>query len=382
MSHIDTFNRILVSLHEAMLDDAHWPATSALIDEACGTKGSALAACEGHGDDARVLFGMLHYRGQRHEELEREYMETYYPRDERIPRLRLLPDSKLVHVTDLFTEQELKTSPTYNEGLPRYSGQNGLNVRLDGPDGTRLIWAICDPIQPGGWESAQLETIQRLLPHIRQFVQVRQALAGVGALGASLTSLLDNTSVGVFQLDRRGRIVEANNRARSLLRHGDGLLDPDGFLRARLPADNARLETLLGRALPALHVQATGGTMTVGRSPGLPRLAMHISPVGTHQMDFGLRRIVALVLVIDPRNRPRIDPGLVAETLGLTPAQSQVAVMLAEGKTVRDIAVTTGRKESTVRWLLNRVYDRQGISRQADLVRLVLSLTELSGSRR
>ncbi len=33
----DAFERILGSCYEAMLDDAHWPATSALIDEACGT---------------------------------------------------------------------------------------------------------------------------------------------------------------------------------------------------------------------------------------------------------------------------------------------------------------------------------------------------------
>ena len=35
MSDQDAFERILGSLHEAMLDDSHWPATSALIDEAC-----------------------------------------------------------------------------------------------------------------------------------------------------------------------------------------------------------------------------------------------------------------------------------------------------------------------------------------------------------
>ena len=36
MSGHDAFERILTSLHEAMLDDVHWPTTTALIDEACG----------------------------------------------------------------------------------------------------------------------------------------------------------------------------------------------------------------------------------------------------------------------------------------------------------------------------------------------------------
>ena len=36
MSHQDAFERILASLYDAMLDETRWPATSALIDEACG----------------------------------------------------------------------------------------------------------------------------------------------------------------------------------------------------------------------------------------------------------------------------------------------------------------------------------------------------------
>ena len=36
MSEQPAFERILASLLDAMLDDTHWPATSALIDEACG----------------------------------------------------------------------------------------------------------------------------------------------------------------------------------------------------------------------------------------------------------------------------------------------------------------------------------------------------------
>ena len=42
MSGHDAFERILTSLHEAMLDDVHWPTTTALIDEACGLTSNAV----------------------------------------------------------------------------------------------------------------------------------------------------------------------------------------------------------------------------------------------------------------------------------------------------------------------------------------------------
>ena len=42
MSEPPAFERVLASLYDAMLDDTHWPATAALIDEACGIAGNAL----------------------------------------------------------------------------------------------------------------------------------------------------------------------------------------------------------------------------------------------------------------------------------------------------------------------------------------------------
>ena len=381
MSQQDLFERILASLHEATLDDAHWPATAALIDAACGIEGNELFVTEGPADDTRIVLARLYYRGQRHEELERVYPEVYFHQDERVPRLKRLPDSHIVHVNDLYTDRERKTSATYNEALPPASFQNGLNVRMDGLNGSRITWIIGDPSEPGGWWSGQIEMIGRLLPHLRQFVRVRQALVNAEALGASATGLLDNSRVGVLHLDRRGTILAANNRARDMLRRGDGLSDRGGFLGASWPADNARLKKFLARALPSHGGEAVGGSMTVRREFHLPRLVLHVNPVTVRQMDISASRVAALVLVADPGSRPSIDPDLVAEALGLTLSESRVAVALAEGNSVQDIAVATRRKESSVRWLIRQIYDKQGISRQTDLVRLVLSIAEFSGPR-
>ena len=71
-----------------------------------------------------------------------------------------------------------------------------------------------------------------------------------------------------------------------------------------------------------------------------------------------------LVLIVEPGRQPYIDPALVATTLGLTPEETQVTVWLAEGRTVREIAVVTGRKESSIRWYLRKIYRKLGISRQ------------------
>ena len=281
MSDQDAFERILASLYDAMLDDTLWPATSALIDEACGTQGNGLVVSAGPQGAVQTLSAGLYYRGQRRADLERNYFESYHPIDERLPRLQQLPDSHLVHITDLYTPKELKTSPTYNEALARAHGQDGLNICLAEPDGSRITVSIADPVTPGGWASAQLALIKGLLPHLRQFVRVRQALVSAEALNASVTELLDTSGMGVIHLDQRGQIMAANDRAQALLRRGDGLTDRGGVLRAQVPADHARLERLMAGALPPSGVAAVSGSMPLRRATVSLPFVVHVTPVGS-----------------------------------------------------------------------------------------------------
>ena len=372
MSQQDAFDSIVAALHETALNDTLWPRTSTLIDEAVGMWGSHLAVESGHTrNDAEFVFGDAYCHGEL-VEMGRMYANIYFPHDERVQRLLHLPDSRVVHVTHVYTEHELQTSPTFNEFLCRFGAGNGLNLRMDGPDGLHIIWAFTDPDDPHGWRSEQIALIKQLLPHIRQFVRVRQALASAEALGTSLTSLLDNALLGVLFLDRQGTIVETNTRALRILRRGDSLVDRDGVLCARLLTDNAKLQRLLARALPHWSQTASSGSMTVQRPSGKLPLTLHISPV-IHRADFGAQRVAALVLLVDLVERPQIDPTFLATTLGLSPAESRVAAALAAGQSVRDIAVTTHRTQAAVRWHLRQMYVKLGISRQADLVRLVLS---------
>ncbi|MCY4431355.1 MAG: hypothetical protein OXC11_13315 [Rhodospirillales bacterium] len=377
MNPDDAFERSLASLYRAARDDAHWPAATALIEEACGAVGNFLVVGDGS-DEARVDFARLLYRGEDRQDLAREYFDAYFPHDEALPRRRKLPDGRLAHAPELYTEEELKTSVAYNEGWRRMGGQHGLTVHFDEPDGLRIVWVLGDPAGGDGWQSSQIRLVERLLPHIRQFVGLRQALAAAHALGAGLAGLLENDRIGVVQLDRAGRVLEANGAALEILRRGDGLLDRDGALDAWLPADRSRLRRLLGRALPALWGEAPGGgSMTVQRPSGRGRLGLHVSPVGNRAADFGGRRVAALVLVVDPARRPRIDATRVAKTLGLTPSEGRMAALLAEGLRVREIAAATGWRENYVRWMIQQVYRKQGVSGQVALVRQVLAADAL-----
>ena len=385
--HAGQFDRILASLHEVALDYSRWPAASVLIDEALGTHGSSMLFADGEDEQIRVFFAWTLYRGVPNPEAERWYYENFYPIDERAPRVRKARDSQLLHMSEVYTEEELKTSPAYNALLTRGRNGDGINVRLDGPRKSRITWVVHDPVDGGGWTSTQLDTIRRLLPHIRHTVNVQQTLSGAGALGTTLTGLLDRTGLGTIQLDARGRILAANDRALALLRTGNPLFDEGGCLSARNSRDNDGLQVLLSRALPPLGVEGEGasregGSMMINRPSPHPPLVLHVNPVGHNETRLGAWPVAALVFVVDPARRTTVDPTVVEAALGLSPMQSQVAVRMTQGMNVPAIAEKMDRKVSTIRTHVKGIYAKLGLSRQGDLARLVKSLAEAQEFRR
>ena len=93
----DAFERCLGLLFEDALDDALWPAVSALIDEARGVGGNALTVGEGTGGEDRIQFARLLSRGECRQDLAREYFEVHYPNDAGMRRLMDRPEGRLVH---------------------------------------------------------------------------------------------------------------------------------------------------------------------------------------------------------------------------------------------------------------------------------------------
>ena len=383
MGQEDLYDRILKTLHAVAFDATGWPEAAGLLDAACGLKGNGVVfAGGGPQQGAEVYFAQHCFGGQRHEELERLYFNDYWARDERLPRLRQLPDGRLVHVSELYTEAERKTSAAFNEALSFATAQDGLNVRLDGPGGTRVVWVLGDPVDADGWGTDRTRMVERLLPHVRQCLVVRHALDEAGALGESVTGLLDVAGLGVIHLDRSGRMVAANDRAIELLRRSHGLTNRDGGLQAVEPAADAKLQQLLNRATSHAGGPGVAGSMTVRGPCESPRLLLHVSPVHGRWKGFRTRSTGALVLLVDPARKPHVDADVVASALGLTPTESSIAVMLATGYSLREIAAAMGRKDNTIRWHLKHIFAKHQVGRQADVVRLVLSVSGVTTPRR
>ena len=236
MAAEDRFEHALENLYKAALGDVEWVSVASSINDMIHVNGHSLTYAEvGPGGEPEIHLARFFVGTERRQDFEQSYFRDYYPRDEAIPRLYGLRDGELVYKSDLYTDQEKKTSAAYNEFRRVNKTQNGLFMGLDGWDGGAIVLSFGNSTERRGWGHDQIQAIKRLAPHMRQFARVRRAMADAEALGASLAELLENRRLGIIQLDRRGRILEANDRARDILLKRDGLHDQGGGACCRAP---------------------------------------------------------------------------------------------------------------------------------------------------
>lgn len=199
--------------------------------------------------------------------------------------------------------------------------------------------------------------------------------AGDGHLAGLAGALVDESLVGLLLLDSIGAVVETNQRGRDVLSAAGGLRVRRGRLCAHRPQDADSLDRLLDAALDRTPKPQAWPSTTVGGWPDQRPLTVYMRSLADRLR--GCAGIAALVAVVDPWVRGPVNAIRVARSLGLTPAEGSVVAALAEGMTVCDIATARNRSVESVRRLVKQALAKTWCSRQADLVRLALSVSRL-----
>jgi DNA-binding CsgD family transcriptional regulator len=151
-------------------------------------------------------------------------------------------------------------------------------------------------------------------------------------------------------------------------------------LRAVQADESARLGRLLSHAVSRTADQppAPGGALSITRPSGAHPLSVMVVPLRTKAEALGDRAPAAAVFVSDPDVRADSNQQHLRELYALTVVEARLAAWLAQGKSINEAAAAMGITINTARAYLKRIYDKTGVRRQPELVRVLLSLPQLS----
>ena len=220
-------------------------------------------------------------------------------------------------------------------------------------------------------DSSPREILAQLTPHLGRALELQCRLKATTEARHGLSSLLNRLPFGVIVLDGSRRVELMNASAREIVEAHDGLSLDNGELRAATRGINGSLRSLITNAL----VSADRGIPFRGsialQRPSMRRpLALSVQPL-VAGIDGGRARPLVLVLVSDLDHRFDVDEELVREVFDLTPTETTVLKIMAEGKGLRRVAELLGVSINTVRTHAKRIFGKTGTQRQAELIRLL-----------
>jgi len=189
---------------------------------------------------------------------------------------------------------------------------------------------------------------------------------------ACVLSVFEALGYGGFVLDREKRVLAHNSIAVKVL--GSGLTLQAGRVAATDRASNRRLHRMVEAVLGG-EGPPGAASVSVQRDSRLPLLVLILRLEDGGWVAANAARL--LLIACDPE-RSRMPQGhMLAEMFGLTPTEVGVAIGIATGRQLAEIAADRGVGIETVRWYSKVVFGKTQTRGQAELAALLTRLALL-----
>lgn len=183
------------------------------------------------------------------------------------------------------------------------------------------------------------------------------------------TFAFDRFLVGVVIVDEKGTVRLTNKEADRILGEDDGLGVSQGILKASAQKLTMKLHDGIRKAF---HDEVLDEILSVPRvSGGRPYLVL--VPGQRFAGDQEEPETVVLLL-IDTEQRSKVSGETLVRLYQLTPTETRVALMLIDGKRLDQIAEELEIAQTTVVFHLKNLFRKTDTNRQADLIRVLLSV--------
>jgi DNA-binding CsgD family transcriptional regulator len=395
----EQLSRLLLILYEGASSPERIPAflealVQAVDADACVLREHTFHAEQGVQLETATLLGST---GHSAESLQ-AYLAYYWKVDPFLQRcLERFSDAECGVSQMLIGDSELKKTEIFSDWCRRYDHVGRMMwAKLSGDKGTHASVSIVRRLESPHFDDAELHVIAAVAPHLRQALRLARNLRDLKTSNSMLRQGTDEAGIAISLVRRDGSVLRSTEGAEHVFAAHDGVWVKNGLLRTAIPAEQNALDVLiagacltsscfgLGRPLKVQLEAAggaavrswtaqSGGAMLITRKPPCRPLQVVVSPFRAGSL-LNEAQAAALVQFSSPDAIPRPRGAILRALYGLTPTESRMADLFLQGLETRDAAERMGITLETARWNLKRILSKTETGRQAELMRLMLSL--------
>ncbi len=310
-----------------------------------------------------------------------DFLRHYHQVDPRSRLLLAAPPGSWVRCSDHFDEAFVAQSPFYQDFLLPYGIRYSCGTRLYEDGQVTVLLSIHRGVGTAPLNDEELALVQRLAKHLHEAVGIHCAQRRLVDQANVGEALLRQFGQPMLLVDDMRRIQFANAAAQEVLSRSDILMERHGLLGALQPGHDTQI-------LMALRRMQLTSNSHLGVEPAEDKVFMRLNGKGGQtamgiylcalrpQCTMGAfgARALALVMLHEPEVQKDIDPFVVAAMWDLSPAEARVVAGLGAGLSLTEIADSHSISRNTVRTQLQAAMGKMGVSRQADVVRVLTSM--------
>ncbi len=378
LQHDPEYDRLIALIYEGTLELQPWQSALPALREALDAQVASLVLRPPSENDRGVILNSVRPNSKsnvvplsdQEDWQATAYREQFFSLDPFVN----LPLDKVVTLEDILPDTELVKSDYYLHYLQPVDLFRILGVDTAEPGGMLARLRFSRRQNEPRFERHERDLIEWITPHLRRAIQIYATLNRTTSERDLYAGAVDQLSVATIVLDEQARLLNTNALAKALLEQGDGL-----SLKGKcLHIDGRDINKELQQALSAIIKAHQRGETAVVRALRIPRpsgrsdLGLVVRPAPTSEWSEGQSSPCAAVFISDPDLHESTSKHALGELFELTPAEANLAILLARGLSLAEVSQTQNISQHTARAQLKSIFAKTGVSRQAELVRLVL----------
>ena len=282
-----------------------------------------------------------------------------------------IPEGEAVTIHEYIGERMFVSSEYYKSYLSASSEYfiMGVDVRTRG--GARARLRVCRDRHVQDFDSGDKEVLTAVAAHLQVAADIFCRLNHLQTERRAFVEGLDRTNLATFVLDQSGRVLSTNMTGTALLAMSREIRLHNGRVVIDHGPANRRLRSLLAGgaqsgAFELLSVPLSDGTGNMG-------IALKGLQV---RADRSVEQAPALAMYVTNPSAPFQASGeSISKLFGLTRAESSLAIALLEGYSLIEAAHQQGIAHNTARRHLHSIFDKVGVCRQGELIRVLMQST-------
>jgi DNA-binding CsgD family transcriptional regulator/PAS domain-containing protein len=371
MSESELVSQLIGDTYDAALDPTLWRGVLEKIAGFVGGQSAGLGSRDSlsKAANAHYTFGCdPHYLQLQ--------IDTYAKFDP-TAALMFLPPEQVASITDFMPYHEYLETRFYREWAQPQGWVDSASAVLDKSTTGFAFLSVYRHEANGLVDDAMRRRMQLIVPHVRRAVMIGKAIDLRMTKTAAFADTLDGLSAAMFLVDADGNIVHANFSGQDMLGEGDILHSAQGVLTPVDPQAAKTLRDVIAAASGGDTAAGIGGIAVALSTLPDRRWLAHILPLTS-----GARRhagiTYAAVAAVFVQKAALNTPSLmetIAKLYRLTPSELRVFAAIIDVGGISAVAETLGVSEATVKTHLQHLFEKTGMRRQIDLIRLIAGHT-------